>query len=145
MLSRFLVLAVLLLACSFLLSSAMIQPLKPFVASPEQQAQQAQGAPGQASNVAPLTAPHNFVRTLSVPVVPVQVPPPPPPPSSGGLVIGPDGTGAAPSEPNNGWPTTSPFLSTDPAHPTVYGGPDSDGVDKDDPYCKWKDGMKFCI
>lgn len=38
----------------------------------------------------------------------------------------------------------SPFLSTDPKKPTVWGDKTKDGVDVEDPWCQWKDGAKFC-
>ena len=79
------------------------------------------------------------------------------PPSSGGLEVVEatpissisgtgtgTGTGAAPRPPSQ-WPTVSPFVSTDPNVPTIWGDKNSDGVDREDPYCMWKNGQKACI
>lgn len=60
--------------------------------------------------------------------------PPPPPSQSSGFVIG---------DPDQPFPP-SPFVSTDPNVPTVYGDAHRDGVDREDPYCKWIDGKKMC-
>lgn len=43
------------------------------------------------------------------------------------------------------WPSKSPFLSKDPKVPTVWGNKDKDGVDPNDPFCQWKDGVMYCI
>jgi hypothetical protein len=77
-----------------------------------------------------------------------------PPPSSDGFVVTDEEEEAEDSnagQPTDGspahhpWPERSPFISTDPNVPTVWGNKDKDGVDPDDPYCMWRNGHKFCI